>query len=953
MPAQLDEGGGRTLRAPHRGARRAASTPAAHPVDRVATATRPDARSPSTAPTRCPPTWSCSRPASGRATSSPATAGSRVGERGGIVVDDALRTERPGDLRHRRVRRSSPAGSTASWPPATRWPGSSPPTSTPTPGRRRPTTASWPPTCPPSSSCSASASPTSATSAPTPTRHSLVWEDPVAGVYRRLDVDDDGRVLAAVLVGDTRPTPTLLDHFRRGRRRADDPGVAAPRRPAGRRRGAGDGSTPPPLVCSCENVTGGDPRRRRRRRLPHRRRPEEAHAAPASGCGGCVPLVEQVLRSSLERRGEAVDDSPVRALRPLPGRAVRPRSGSAATGPSPRSSPPTARATAGCEICRPAVASILAIASAAATSSTASRRALQDTNDHFLANLQKDGTYSVVPRIPGGEITPEKLIVIGEVARDFDLYTKITGGQRIDLFGATGRRSCRRSGARLVDAGFESGHAYGKSLRTVKSCVGRPGAGTACRTPPPWRSCSRSATGACGRPTSSSWPSPGCARECAEAQSKDVGVIATERGWNLFVGGNGGTRPRHADLFAEDLDDETLVAVIDRFLMYYVRTGERLERTATWVERRWRPRPRPPGGPRGRPRPRRRARGGRWQAQVDAYECEWKATLEDPERLRRFVTLRERPRRARPTVVFVRERGQIRPATAPRRPPPPWPERRREPRRPGDRPPVTSTRRADRWTAVCPVGGPGAGPGRVRPGRGPRRRRVPLLVRRRALRHRQRRPLHAGRRCCPGAWWARPGDRRAVGAVRGVAPAQAAHSTSRTGVSPRRSGRAPCRRGRCGGRRRRRGGPRGDGPRSASDHPGAMSRKPRRNRRSTTLTAVTLGSLSGYTVAITADRRWEEQAELIERRGGSVLHGPVIRTLPLADEAGLREATRALIARSARHRGAVHGARGPGLVLRRREPRARRRPARRPRRRPRSSSGDPRRRAPPSPPGWR
>ncbi len=96
---------------------------------------------------------------------------------------------------------------------------------------------------------------------------------------------------------------------------------------------------------------------------------------------------------------------------------------------------------------------------------------LQDTNDTFLANMQKNGTYSVVPRVPGGEITPDKLIVLGEVGKKYNLYTKITGGQRIDLFGARVDQ-LPDIWKELIDAGFETGHAYGKALRTVKSCVG-------------------------------------------------------------------------------------------------------------------------------------------------------------------------------------------------------------------------------------------------------------------------------------------------------------------------------------------------------------------------------------------------------------------------------------------------------------------------------------------------
>jgi len=314
----------------------------------------------------------------------------------------------------------------------------------------------------------------------------------------------------------------------------------------------------------------------------------------------------------------------------------------------------------GCEICKPALASIFA--SLAHGYILGRRQApLQDTNDRFLANLQKDGSYSVVPRIPGGEVTPEGLIAIGEVARDFGLYTKITGGQRIDLFGARVEQ-LPVIWRRLVAAGFESGHAYGKALRTVKSCVGdtwcrygvQDSTAMAIRLELRYRGL-RS-------PHKLKSAVSGCSRECAEAQSKDFGVIATERGWNLYLGGNGGQRPRHAVLFAEDLDDDTLIRYIDRYLMLYIRTADRLERTATWLEK---------------------FEGGvdhlraviiddalgivdeleaDLQRHVDTYECEWAATIDDPDRLRHFVSFVNEPDAVDPTIVFVEERGQIRPA---------------------------------------------------------------------------------------------------------------------------------------------------------------------------------------------------------------------------------------------------------------------------------------------------
>src|SRR4030081_1620209 len=208
---------------------------------------------------------------------------------------------------------------------------------------------------------------------------------------------------------------------------------------------------------------------------------------------------------------------------------------------------------------------------------------LQDTNDHFLANLQKDGTYSVVPRVPGGEITPEKLVVLGQLAKKFGLYTKITGAQRIDLFGARVEQ-LPLIWRELVDAGFESGHAYGKALRTVKSCVGSTWCRYGVQDSVTMAIDIESRYRGLRAPHKLKMAVSGGTRECAEAQGKDVGIIATEKGWNLYGRGNGGMKPRHADLLASDLSDRELIQYIDRFLMFYIRTGDRLQRTSVWLE---------------------------------------------------------------------------------------------------------------------------------------------------------------------------------------------------------------------------------------------------------------------------------------------------------------------------------------------------------------------------------
>jgi nitrite reductase (NADH) large subunit len=236
----------------------------------------------------------------------------------------------------------------------------------------------------------------------------------------------------------------------------------------------------------------------------------------------------------------------------------------------------------GCEICKPAIASILASLWNESLLHDA-HRTLQDTNDRFLANLQRGGLYSVVPRVPGGEITPDQLVALGRIAKKYGLYSKITGGQRIDLFGAQVQQ-LPDIWEEVVGAGMESGHAYGKALRTVKSCVGttwcrygvQDSVGFAIRIEKRYRGIRA--------PHKIKAAVSGCIRECAEAHSKDFGLIATEQGYNLYVCGNGGAKPRHADLLASDLDEDSAIKYIDRFLMYYIQTADRLTRTSVWLE---------------------------------------------------------------------------------------------------------------------------------------------------------------------------------------------------------------------------------------------------------------------------------------------------------------------------------------------------------------------------------
>ncbi|WP_306085219.1 nitrite reductase large subunit NirB [Pseudomonas sp. gcc21] len=496
--------------------------------------------------------------------------------------------------------------------------------------------------------------------AATPGAKSYRYIDEANNSYRRLVVSaDNSRVIGAVLVGDNSYYDTLLQYAQNGIKLPADPSsLILPLSDGAPTLGA-DALPATATLCSCHNVSKGavccaiDAGCTDLGEL-------KAQTKAGTGCGGCAALIKQVFEHELSARGVEVDKSLcehfahtrqelydiVRVNRITRFDELLAKHG---------------RGHIGCDICKPAVGSILASCwNQPITDPTLVP--LQDTNDTFMANMQKNGTYSIVPRIAGGEITPDKLITLGAVAKKYDLYTKITGGQRIDLFGAQLHQLPDIWGE-LIEAGFETGHAYGKSLRTVKSCVGstwcrygvQDSVGMAIRLENRYKGLRA--------PHKIKFGVSGCTRECAEAQSKDIGVIATENGWNLYVSGNGGMRPRHAELFATDLDDATLIRYIDRYLMFYIRTADKLQRTSVWRES---------------------IEGGldylkeviiedslslaeeleaQMQLVVDRYECEWANALADPEKLKRFRTF-VNDQRGDPDIHFVKERGQPRPARA-------------------------------------------------------------------------------------------------------------------------------------------------------------------------------------------------------------------------------------------------------------------------------------------------
>ena len=485
------------------------------------------------------------------------------------------------------------------------------------------------------------------------------WHDGPREVYKSIVVSQDGkRLLGAVLVGDSSEYNTLLQMKLNDMTLPAHPEtLILPAHEGAPAKGLGVAALPATAqICSCHNVTKADICAAVASGC-HELGAIKSCTKAGTGCGGCVPLVKQVMEYELTQSGVEVKKdicehfaydrqalyhliriNDIRTFDDLIARYGQGR---------------------GCEICKPLVGSILASCWNDYLLQP-QHLPLQDTNDRFFANIQKDGTYSVVPRIPAGEITPEALIAIGLVAQRYQLYTKITGGQRVDLFGARVEQLPAIWQA-LLDAGFETGHAYGKSLRTVKSCVGSTWCRYGVQDSTALAIQLENRYKGLRAPHKIKMAVSGCTRECAEAQSKDIGVIATDKGWNLYVCGNGGMKPRHADLFASDLDTDTLIRYIDRLLMFYIRTGDRLQRTSTWMDN---------------------LEGGidylrevviddvlgvadtlesDMQRVVDSYQCEWRTTLESPDRLALFRSFINSDVPDEGVVQCV-ERGQLRPA---------------------------------------------------------------------------------------------------------------------------------------------------------------------------------------------------------------------------------------------------------------------------------------------------
>lgn len=492
----------------------------------------------------------------------------------------------------------------------------------------------------------------------------LIYKDPFQSVYKKYLFSPDGKyLLGGMMIGDTKDYVKLVPLVK------NQKALEVP--PSQLIFGAGtqsdedtDELVSEVQICSCHNVSKGDITRLVRDQSCKSVGDVKSCTKAGTGCGGCMPLVQTIFNAEMRAMGSEVLNHlcphfkhsradlfniiHVKKLRTF--QQIMAACGRVSD-------------SLGCEVCKPALGSILA---SLYNEHIIDKplHGLQDSNDKFLANIQRNGTFSVIPRVAGGEITPDKLIVIGTVAKKYGLYCKITGGQRIDMFGAK-KQNLVEIWTDLVNAGMESGHAYAKSLRTVKSCVGTTwcrfgigdSVGMAIRLEERYKSI-RS-------PHKLKGGVSGCIRECAEAQNKDFGLIATEKGFNIFVGGNGGAKPRHSELLAQDIPPDDVVPILDRYLMFYIRTADKLQRTARWVEQL-------PGGIKYLREVILEDRLGicaeleeQMSELIGTFFCEWTEVINDPIRRKLFQQFSNTSSTLE-SIEKVDERGQQRPAYWPK-----------------------------------------------------------------------------------------------------------------------------------------------------------------------------------------------------------------------------------------------------------------------------------------------
>jgi nitrite reductase (NADH) large subunit len=492
---------------------------------------------------------------------------------------------------------------------------------------------------------------------------STLQQDPFSGLYRKLTFDQNTmKLMGGLLVGNADDYFNLLALAQQpdlGKKMPQDLFMGG-----SGEQDVGD-LADDAIVCLCQKVTKADivdaVKDKDCCTIPDIKRVTTAGA----GCGGCVlstGFIPKLLKNTLESCGKSMFTG-ISPLFPftrkelfeiIKVKEIKTWEEVVETCARVGKIPNMQKALSGDEVCKPVVAGIFAQLWGSRENPTKDGlKFLQDTNDHFLANIQRSGQYSVIPRCPGGELTPDELILMGTVAKKYNLWTKVTGAQRIGLFGANvwqlpdiweeicyGKSSVKSKDGKLMvqveTDGMESGHAYGKALRAVKTCVGTSWCRFGVQDSVTMGNNIEQRYKGFRAPHKWKMGVSGCMRECAEAQGKDIGLVATSAGWNLYVCGNHGTSPKHATLMLTDISDEEAFTYVDRVMMYYTFTADPLTRTSKWLEN---------------------LEGGidhlrevvvedklglceefdrRMQNQVDTYECEWKRVVDTPELRAKF-----------------------------------------------------------------------------------------------------------------------------------------------------------------------------------------------------------------------------------------------------------------------------------------------------------------------------
>ncbi len=417
----------------------------------------------------------------------------------------------------------------------------------------------------------------------------LVFQDAARGVYRKLVVQDN-RIKGAVMYGDALDSSWYFDLMRDGTDISDmRENILFGQSHLGDSGHGGEesrvaGMSDDTEICGCNGVSKGDIVKAIGEKKLFTLDDVRAHTKASSSCGSCTGLVEALLAYTVGgNHSVAPHLKPVCGCTDLSHDDLR----KAIVEQQLKSIPVTMQALSwkkadGCPKCRMALNYYLLCAWPAEYEDASQSRFI---NERAHANIQKDGTYSVIPRMWGGGTTPSELRIIADVAEKYNVKTvHVTGGQRIGLYGLK-KEQLPKIWKDLGQAGLVSGHAYGKAMRTVKTCVGKEWCRFGTQDSTRLGVELEKLTWASWTPHKFKLAVSGCPRNCAEATIKDFGVVCVDSGYELHIGGNGGVKVRATDYLCNVSSEEEVKEYCAAFMQLYREEAHYLDRTAPWLER--------------------------------------------------------------------------------------------------------------------------------------------------------------------------------------------------------------------------------------------------------------------------------------------------------------------------------------------------------------------------------